>query len=135
MSEHAKSVLFGTMPLQGARSPAVVQVTIASLAAACTCADPGMCPQASPGKGEYSTIAGIDNSGNSLPAGYTDKPLSASELAQVEASKSRSKVQQTTSNAATVASPASDAGQQVQTLKPSLSALQHFTSIACQRVT
>ena len=131
MSEHAESVLFGNMPLQRPKLLAVVQVTIASLAAACTCADPGMCPQASPGKGEYSTIAGIDNSGNSLPAGYTDKPLSASELAQVQASKSQSKVQQTTSNAATVASPASDAGQQVQTLRPSQSILQHFSSITC----
>ncbi len=131
MSKHAESVLFGNMPLQRPKLLAVVQVTIASLAAACTCADPGMCPQASPGKGEYSTIAGIDNSGNSLPAGYTDKPLSASELAQVQASKSQSKVQQTTSNAATVASPASDAGQQVQTLRPSQSILQHFSSITC----
>ena len=132
MSEHAESVLCGNMPLQGPESLGVVQVTIASLAAACTCADPGMCPQASPGKGEYSTIAGIDNSGNSLPAGYTDKPLSASELAQVQASKSQSsKVQQTTSSAATVASPADDAGQQVQTLKPSLSILQRSIVITC----
>ena len=65
------------------------------------------CVQASPGQGEYSTIAGIDNSGRSLPGGYSNKPLSASQLAAIQAKDA--KVQQTTSNAATVAAPAGSA--------------------------
>ena len=67
-------------------------------------AENGECLQASPGQGEYSTIAGIDNSGKSLPGGFSNKPLSASQLAAIQAKDAN--VQQTTSNAASVASPA-----------------------------
>ena len=65
------------------------------------------CVQASPGQGEYSTIAGIDNSGKSLPGGFSNKPLSACQLAAIQAKDA--KVQQTSSNAATVAAPAGSA--------------------------
>lgn len=67
-------------------------------------AEAGESLQASPGQGEYSSIAGIDNSGKSLPGGFSNKPLSASQLAAIQAKDA--KVQQTASNAATVASPA-----------------------------
>jgi hypothetical protein len=59
------------------------------------------CLQATPTQGEYSTIAGIDNSGKGLPAGFSNKPLSASQLAAIQAAS----VKRTQSDAATVATP------------------------------
>ncbi len=79
-------------------------------------ADDGQHMQASPGQGEYSTVAGIDNSGRSLPGGFSNKPLSASQLAAIQAKDA--KVAQTASNAATVETPSGStsdgASQQVR---------------------
>lgn len=75
------------------------------------------CMQATPTQGEYSTIAGIDNSGKGLPAGFSNKPLSASQLAAIQAAS----VTRTQSDAATVATPnagTTDGGSQ-QVLSPS----------------
>jgi hypothetical protein len=69
------------------------------------------CVQATPTQGEYSTIAGIDNTGKGLPAGFSNKPLSASQLAAIQAAS----VKRTHSDAATVATPnavTSDGGSQ-----------------------
>ena len=86
------------------------------------------CMQATPTQGEYSTIAGIDNSGKGLPAGFSNKPLSASQLAAIQATS----VQRTHSEAATVATPnagTSDGGSQ-QVL--SLSCIHQSTLQPCK---